>query len=437
MIATNEIQSWIDQHSQATPQSAAWLKTQQSAAIKRFEKSGLPNIRDEQWRYTDLRQLKSKALKLNTSDTVKTALEVSIAESSIPRLVFVDGHLNSEVSTALDNPGIHCSSLAQLLKDQDSSIEEYFGSTLEHASKTENNGFTSLNTAFAQDGYVINLEAGVVLEQALEIIFVSQSNDSVHHLRNLIIARPNSQATIVERHIGAQNCVYLNNAVTEIIAQDNANIDHYKIQQESASGFHMGGVFIKQGNGSQVKNHNIALNGLVTRNDIYCDLMGGGAHVEMNGLVLGKGRQHVDNHTEVNHAVAHCTSDEYYKTILDDNSRSVFRGRIIVAQDAQQTLADQQNNNLLLSDHAEADCKPQLEIYADDVKCSHGATVGQLDKASMFYLQSRGINSTSAQALLTFAFANEVLDRLQVESIKSELRQLIAGELLEGLENLI
>jgi len=413
MIATNEIQSWIDQHSQATPQSAAWLKTQQSAAIKRFEKSGLPNIRDEQWRYTDLRQLKSKALKLNTSDTVKTALEVSIAESSMPRLVFVDGHLNSEVSTALDNPGINCSSLAQLLKDQDS------------------------NTAFAQDGYVINLEAGVVLEQALEIIFVSQSNDSVHHLRNLIIARPNSQATIVERHIGAQNCVYLNNAVTEIIAQDNAHIDHYKIQQESASGFHMGGVFIKQGNGSQVKNHNIALNGLVTRNDIYCDLMGGGAHVEMNGLVLGKGRQHVDNHTEVNHAVAHCTSDEYYKTILDDKSRSVFRGRIIVAQDAQQTIADQQNNNLLLSDKAEADCKPQLEIYADDVKCSHGATVGQLDKTSLFYLQSRGIDAAASQALLTFAFANEVLDRIQIDSIKSELRQFMAGQLLEGLEDLI
>ena len=199
----------------------------------------------------------------------------------------------------------------------------------------------------------------------------------------------------------------------------------------------MGGVFIKQGNGSQVKNHNIALNGLVTRNDIYCDLMGGGAHVEMNGLVLGKGRQHVDNHTEVNHAVAHCTSDEYYKTILDDKSRSVFRGRIIVAQDAQQTIADQQNNNLLLGDNAEADCKPQLEIYADDVKCSHGATVGQLDKTSLFYLQSRGIDAAASQALLTFAFANEVLDRIQIDSIKSELRQFMAGQLLEGLEDLI
>jgi len=157
----------------------------------------------------------------------------------------------------------------------------------------------------------------------------------------------------------------------------------------------------------------------------------------MNGLVLGTGRQHIDNHTQVNHAVPNCTSDEYYKTVLDDQSRSVFRGRIIVAEDAQQTNADQQNNNLLLSKTAEADTKPQLEIYADDVKCSHGATVGQLDPVSLFYLQSRGINTESARALLTFAFANEVIDRVNVDSIREQLTSIIAGELLSGLEELV
>ena len=179
------------------------------------------------------------------------------------------------------------------------------------------------------------------------------------------------------------------------------------------------------------------MNGLLTRNDIHTQLVGQGAHMEMNGLVLGKGRQHIDNHTEVTHAVPNCTSDEYYKSVLDDQSRSVFRGRIIVAQDAQQTLADQQNNNLLLSKRAEADTKPQLEIYADDVKCSHGATVGQLDESSLFYLKSRGISESAARGLLTFAFANEVVERIQIPAIQQELTSIIAGELLAGLEELI
>jgi Fe-S cluster assembly protein SufD len=167
------------------------------------------------------------------------------------------------------------------------------------------------------------------------------------------------------------------------------------------------------------------------------DLQGEGSHVEMNGLVLGKNAMHVDNHTEVNHAVPHCTSDEYYKTVLDDHSRSVFRGRIIVAQDAQQTNADQQNNNLLLSEQAEADTKPQLEIYADDVKCSHGATVGQLDKKSLFYLQSRGIDQDSARALLTFAFANQVVERIKVTAVRDEITHRIAGELVTELEDVL
>jgi len=229
----------------------------------------------------------------------------------------------------------------------------------------------------------------------------------------------------------------LNNVITEIVAGDNAHIDHYKIQQESNDAFHMGGVFINQAKSSQVKNHNIALSGLVTRNDIQTNLLGQGAHMEMNGLVVGQGRQHIDNHTQVNHVVPNCTSDEYYKTVLDDYSRSVFRGRIIVAQDAQLTNADQQNNNLLLSKNAEADSKPQLEIYADDVKCSHGATVGQLDPVSLFYLKSRGINTESANALLTFAFANEVIERIEVDSVRQELTQVLAGELLSGLEELL
>lgn len=424
MIVANENQSWVSAHAELALIGAdvAWLNSQRATALAQFEHAGLPGIRDEDWRYTNLRALKSNDYAPSTA----SSLSLELTATDNPRLVFVDGHLDVQASTGLSD---HVSSL----KDSLALVEQSFGSTL----PKKPHGFTCLNTAYANDGYVVNLKSGQILDGVLEIVFVSQSSDAVSHTRNLIIAEANTQCTIVERHIGAHGTVYLNNVVTEIIAGDNAHIDHYKIQQESNDAFHMGGVFINQAKSSQVKNHNIALSGLVTRNDIHSNLLGQGAHMEMNGLVVGQGRQHIDNHTEVNHAVPNCTSDEYYKTVLDDHSRSVFRGRIIVAVDAQLTNADQQNNNLLLSNNAEADCKPQLEIYADDVKCSHGATVGQLDPVSLFYLKSRGINSESANALLTFAFANEVIDRIKVDSVRQELTQILAGELLTGLEELV
>jgi Fe-S cluster assembly protein SufD len=424
MITANENQSWVDAHAGAvlTGANIEWLNQQRASALAEFEKVGLPGIRDEDWRYTNLRALKSNDYTLSSA----SKLAIDLPETNNPRLVFVDGHLNVSTSTGL-------SDCVTSLKDSLPLVEEAFGSAV----PVSPHGFTSLNTAYANDGYVVHLKPGQVLEGVLEVVFVSQSADAVSHTRNLIIAQTNAQCTIIERHIGTHGTVYLNNVITEIIAGDNAHIDHYKIQQESDDAFHFGGVFINQAKSSQVKNHNIALSGLVTRNDIHTNLLGPGAHMEMNGLVLGQGRQHIDNHTEVNHAAPNCTSDEYYKTVLDDHSRSVFRGRIIVAQDAQLTNADQQNNNLLLSKNAEADCKPQLEIYADDVKCSHGATVGQLDPVSLFYLKSRGINAESANALLTFAFANEVIERIKVDSVRQELTQILAGELLSGLEELV
>ena len=424
MITANDNQSWLMAHADValTGANVPWLKQQRQAALAQFEANGLPGIRDEDWRYTNLRALKSNDFTLSSPAPLSTEL----AASTNPRLVFVDGHLDHAASTGL-------SAHVSLLKDSLELVKDSFGTTLPN----NPHGFTALNTAYAQDGYVVMLKPGAVLGDVLEVVFVSQTPETVSHTRNLIIAQANTQCTVVERHIGTPGTVYLNNVVTEIIAGDNAHIDHYTIQQESDDAFHMGGVFINQASSSQVKSHNIALSGLVTRNDIHSNLLGQGAHMEMNGLVLGKGRQHIDNHTEVNHAVPNCTSDEYYKTVLDDHARSVFRGRIIVAVDAQQTNADQQNNNLLLSKNAEADCKPQLEIYADDVKCSHGATVGQLDPVSLFYLKSRGINAESANALLTFAFANEVIERVQVPSIREELTHIIAGELLNGLEDLV
>lgn len=437
-ISADQNSSWLEQHAELSliGSQLDWLNQQRKTALAHFEEVGLPGIRDEQWRYTNLRALKSNHYQLpvrNTESTIELAIE--LPETDNARLVFVDGYLDSNLSNTQNIKGLSFRSLHTELSETDKhpSLEANFGSCL----ADDQHGFTALNTAYCQDGYVLELDKNTVIDGVLEVYCIATQAETVSHSRNLIVAGANSQCTVIERHIGNKGTLYINNSVTEIIAGDNAHIDHYKIQQESDEAFHIGGVFINQAANSQVTNHNVALSGLVTRNDVNCNLLGQGAHMEMNGLVLGKGRQHIDNHTEVNHAVPNCTSDEYYKTILDDQSRSVFRGRIIVAQDAQLSNADQQNNNLLLSKTAEADTKPQLEIYADDVKCSHGATVGQLDANSLFYLQSRGINAESANALLTFAFANEVIERVNVDSIRKELTQIIAGELLSDLEDLV
>lgn len=433
-IAAEKTESWLANHTglQLPGESLPWLAKQRRLALEWFEKVGLPGVRDEQWRYTNLRALKSNLYQIASKGETSN-IHLPKAEGS--RLVFVDGYLDNTQSTVLAASGLTFMSLSEALSlaTDEATWEENFGSCL----PDQPHGFTALNTAYCQDGYMLKVDNNAVIEGALEVYFISSQADTLSHTRNLVIAGSNSQCTIIERHIGHDGTLYLSNSITEIVASSNAHIDHYKIQQESEEAFHIGGVYINQAGSSNVKTHSVALSGLVTRNDTHCDLQGQGAHIEMNGLVLGKGRQHVDNHTQVNHAVPNCTSDEYYKTIMDDNSRSVFRGRIIVAQDAQLTNADQQNNNLLLSKQAEADTKPQLEIYADDVICSHGATVGQLDPKSMFYLQSRGIDKASAQALLTFAFANEVIERIKVDSVRTEITQLIAGQLLSGLEELL
>lgn len=437
MIAADKTQSWLDQHSRTSlvGQQHNWLNEQRASALDHFEKVGLPGVRDEQWRYTNLRALKSNTYALSDAVTASASkVKIDLPATDNSRLVFVDGHFDAALSMVHSLDSVLFLSTAAALVDQPNRLESNLGVCL----PIDQHGFTALNTAYFQDGYVLNLSDGAVIDGVLEVYFVASASDVVSHVRNVIIAGANSQCTVVERHIVAgEQKVYLNNNVTEIIAGDNAHVDHYKIQQESEEAFHIGGVFIKQSANSQVKNHNVALTGLVTRNDTCTDLLGQGAHMEMNGLVLGTGRQHIDNHTLVNHAVPNCTSDEFYKVVLDDHSRSVFRGRIIVAEDAQQTNADQQNNNLLLSNDAEADTKPQLEIYADDVKCSHGATVGQLDPTSLFYLESRGIDKASANALLTFAFANEVIERVKVDAVREELTQIIAGELLDNLEGLV
>lgn len=464
-ISIQETDSWVQQHQAADlpGRNVDWLVKQREQGIALFSELGLPTTRDEEWRYTNLRALKKNVFTLSTSDQAVPQLDnIELPIISGSTLVFVNGVFSEQYSdlSKLAN-GVQIRRLSDVLENDADSIQDHLGQSL----PKNQHGFTALNSAFCADGYVIQFSKNVVYEQAIEILFISSPQNEeafISHPRNLIIAEQHSQCTVVERFISSdsistdivnssssektspeetssekKSAVYLNNSITEIFAADGAHIDHYKIQQEADNAFHINGVFIKQAANSNVSNHNLALGGLVARSDIKTSLDGEGAHCEMNGLVAGKGRQHTDNHTEVIHAKPNCTSDEFYKSILDDNSRTVFRGRIVVAEDAQLTNADQQNKNLLLSKNAEADTKPQLEIYADNVKCSHGATIGQLNPKSVFYLQSRGINKETARNLLTFAFANEIIERIKVDSIREELTTLLAGQLLSGFEDLL
>jgi len=436
-MATEQTNTWLEpqQLFANSGQEPAWLLTQREKALDHYQSVGLPGVRDEQWRYTNLREIKAKAFAVTEQSEADfdNASLTQLPKMDSPRLVFLDGHFSaahSNISSLAE--GVIFSNLSDALEHHTDILEAHFGSTLPQ----EQHGFTALNTAFCQDGYVLVLSKNTHLKEPLEVVFIASEQEhpepKLSYIRNLLITESGSQVTLIERFVGNHASTYLTNSVSEIIAGDNSHIDHYRLLQESDDSFHFGGVFIQQAANSQIKNHNLSLTGLVTRNDIVSNLNAPGAHIEMNGLILGQGRQHFDNHTQVNHLVPHCTSDEHYKTILDGQSRSVFRGRIVVAEDAQQTNADQQNNNLLLSSDAEADTLPQLEIYADDVKCSHGATVGQLDPNSLFYLQSRGINYDAARALLTFAFANEVVERIKVDTVRAELTTLMNKQLLNA-----
>lgn len=463
MTVLNNIQDWQSNAESLFETRPEWLTEQQSNAFKRFEEIGLPTLRYEEWRYTNLAFLKKHNFAL-----AKATAELTVNESTIdlpsvdhPRLVLVDGHVSNALSDIGALPdSVLFDSFSAVLQSQPERLQGLFGATLptqeshaEPGNEKARHGFIELNTALATDGYVIIADKGAQLKQPIEIVFITtaESQEQVSHTRNIIHAGAQAELKIIERYIsiGADSAsdssndskgeqkTYLNNSITEIIADDNSHIAHYRIQSESEDAVHYGAVFTKLQRDANVANHNFSLGGLVVRNDITMQLLGNGAHAEMNGLVFGKGKQHIDNFTEVNHVVANCTSDEYYKNVLDDRSRSIFRGRIIVAQDAQQTSAEQQNNNLLLSKSARSDSKPQLEIYADDVQCSHGATVGQLDPKSIFYLQSRGIDEATARTLLTFAFANEVIERIGLDSVRDELTHLLAGQLVKDIEDVL
>ena len=340
-------------------------------------------------------------------------------------LVFVNGHFDEKLSRITDLPkGVIAGNISEAIKQKSPIIEKHFGKYADY----KNQIFTALSTAYIKDGAFIFIPDGKVIEDAFHILFLTTSDDNkiLSQPRNLFVIGKNSQVTIIEHYSSLNEDVYFTNAVTEIYADENAVIDHIKLQEESKKAFHIGRMEVDQERASNFSSHSISFGADLSRNDFNTKFNAEGGESMLNGLFLIEGTQLFDVHTMIDHAKPHCNSHEHYKGILDNKARGVFNGKVMVRKDAQKTNAFQENNNILLSDDALVNTKPQLEIFADDVKCSHGATIGQLDKDSMFYLKSRGISEETAKIILIHAFASDVIQSIKVQPIKDYIEEILS-----------
>jgi len=413
-----------------------WLRELRSAAIARFADLDFPTTRHEDWKYTNVAPLTK--IMFHPADGAGQAAPLAGDRFPIPfgaagfdRWVFVDGRFSpkdSQSASGFKPGGVKVASLRQVLESDPDRIEEHVGRCADY----RQHAFTALNTAFLEDGAFIDLSESAVVKKPIHLVFVStgRGEPTVTHPRNLIVAGPGSSATIIEHYIGGSESPpgsYFTNAVTEVIAGEGASIAHYRLQQESEAAYHIGSVHVRQDRDSRFGSHSLAWGARLARIEIRAVLDAVGADCALYGLYLTHGRQHIDHHTVIDHAKPHGTSNELYKGILDGSSRGVFSGRIIVRENAQKTDAHQTNRNLLLSDQALADTRPQLEIRNNDVKCTHGAAIGRLDEEMIFYLRSRGIDLDAARSILTHAFATEVLESIRVDEIRNGFEELLAG----------
>ena len=405
-------------------------------ALSRFTQLGFPTTRHEEWKYTDIAPLASVPFKPIREEhqsriTENDIQELLFGDSFWPRVTFVNGRYAEHLSSIPSLPrGVEVCSLSQALKDGNDVAQRHLAQYAEF----DDSAFSALNTAFLRDGVFIRIPQDAVLGTPIHVLYVSteSAEEFVSHPRNLIVAEQSSQGTVIESYMALSNARYFTNAVTEIVLGENAIMEHVKFQRESESAFHVGLTQVHQERSSNFVSNSISTGGALVRNNIFSVLDGEGAECTLNGLYIGTGKQLVDNHTTIDHAKPNCSSHEVYKGILSGESRGVFNGKIIVRKNAQKTDAKQTNKNLVLSDNAAIDTKPQLEIFANDVKCTHGATVGQMDPESLFYLCSRGIGREEARDILMFAFTDEVVERTKVEPLRVKLRQAIQEHLKQG-----
>lgn len=394
------------------------------AAISKFAELGFPSTRNEEWKYTNVATLASNKFKLASEAPAVTQNDIApflfgAMEQSL--LVFVNGRFLPKLSRVLvQNKDVVIDNLASALRNGGAT------SALAQYAAFEQEAFIALNTAFAHEGAFINVPSGAVVETPIHLLYLSQSeNEFGAHPRNLILLGKNSQARIIESYHSLNGGAYFNNIVSEIVLEENAQLEHVRIQNESRNAYHIAAREVKQSQHSVYTSISVDLGGALVRNNFNLRLAAENCEGNLYGFYMASGAQLVDNHTLIDHRMPHCQSNEHYKGILADKAQGVFNGKVMVHQDAQKTNAYQSNQCLLLSDEANINSKPQLEIFADDVKCSHGATIGQLDEEQLFYLRARGIGLEEANAMLRYAFASEILQRIDMPAVAEKLDEMV------------
>lgn len=409
-------------------ESPAWMKDIREAGAARFAEMDFPHYKQEAWRLT------------NVGPVIKTPFRSVVGEPSghvtpddvaahlydapeWTQLVFVDGFLSRELSRMGDSTqAVRVGGIGEAVAKGDEILEEHLAKSAEYT-----NAFVALNTAFLQDGAYIHVSEGAAPSAPIHLLFISTGVDTIaSYPRNLIILGKSAEAEIVESYVGLNNTAgYLNNVVTEIVMEDNATLRRYKVVLEGSAGHHLATTKVMQGRDTNFHSFSISLTGQIVRNELDVVLGGEGANALLSGLYLNDGDRLIDNALRVTHASPKCYSRMAYKGVLDGTSRSVFTGKVLVPQGSQQTDSNQLNNNLLLSDKATLDTKPQLEIFADDVKCTHGATIGGFPRELIFYFQSRGMTEAMAHAILTFGFASEIVDKINIDPLRERLSKYV------------
>ena len=430
-----KLQPWLAAIERRPHGGPRWLQDLRDRGATRFAALGFPTVRDEEWRFTPVSPIANSEFVAATDAPAVSEPHLSgvIYGDAVNRIVVLNGRFQAQLSrmSALPN-GVRVGSLAAAVTEQADVVPRYLGQLADFGTKA----FTALNTALAVDGLYVHIPDGVVVDEPLHLLFVTTPTGAAQPImsnaRVLIVAGDRSQVRIVENYVAPGGGTYFTNAVTEVFAGEGAIVDHYKVQQESTDAFHIASMHVHAGRNANFSSHSFSLGGKIVRNDVTALLDGEGAECTLNGLYLADGDRLVDNHTTIDHAKAHCPSHEIYKGILGGKARAVFNGKIVVRQDAQKTDAKQTNRALLLTDDASINTKPQLEIFADDVKCTHGAAIGQLDEDAMFYLRARGIGLLEARNLLIHAFAGEVLDGITLAAVRNEAMRLMEEKLRLG-----
>jgi Fe-S cluster assembly protein SufD len=395
----------------------------------RFSELGFPTTKLESWRFTNVAQIASTEFVLaEPAEVLPSALEpYELHGVDGSQIVVVNGRFDRGLSRQQGLPdGVEVQSIAEAVASDSSAVLSNLG----QLANFKDHAFTALNTALISDGVVIRVPAHTIVSTPIHLLFVTTAvTDRMTHPRVLVVAEEGSQVQLVESYVGLGDTRYFTNAVTEIQGGQDAVVDHYKLLRESDKAFHIGSMQVVLARGANFSSHSLTFGGSIVRNDVDAELAGEGVECTLNGLYLANGHRFIDNHTTIRHAKPHCNSHEFYKGILDAQGQAVFNGKIIVSIDAQKTDAKQTNKALLLSDDAKINTKPELEIFADDVKCTHGATIGQLDENALFYLRTRGLTYQQARSVLIHAFASDLLNRVTIESIRVQLDTLLLQQL--------